>query len=227
MRPVARYFVGAIFWVAMSFGGVVNPVHAEEPVRLPPAVYDPVVHQDRAIAILAGGCFWGVEGVFSHVKGVISVESGYHGGEASTATYDRTNDGDTGHAESVRIVYDPRIVSYGALLRVFFSIVADPTSYNRQGPDVGSQYRSAIVPLNTVQRRVAGRYLLQLMQGRHWPDPIVTRIENPRRFYRAEPYHQDFMRRNPDHPYIRRWDAPKLSALRAYFPALWQAEPSP
>ena len=220
-------WAGALFFSLTLLIGGVLPARAEEPVRLPAAAVDPADTRERAVAILAGGCFWGVEGVFAHVRGVISVESGYHGGDAATATYDRTNDGDTGHAESVRIVYDPRVVSYGTLLRIFFSVITDPTTLNRQGPDVGSQYRSAIVPLTPAQRRVAGSYLLQLMRGNHWPDPIVTRIEAPRRFYRAEGYHQDFMARHPDHPYIRRWDAPKLAAFRAFFPALWRDRPAP
>jgi peptide-methionine (S)-S-oxide reductase len=226
-RRAATSLAGAIFLAIALFAGWPQFAGAEEPVRLPAAAVDPADTRERAVAILAGGCFWGVEGVFSHVRGVISVESGYHGGSAATATYDQTNDGTTGHAESVRIVYDPRIVSYGTLLRVFFSVITDPTTLNRQGPDVGSQYRSAIVPLTPAQRQVAGTYILQLGRGRHWPEPIVTRIEAPRRFYRAEAYHQDFMIRNPNHPYIRRWDAPKLAALRAFYPTLVRTTPSP
>lgn len=222
---------GAYFWPVLAvltlFTAAPAPVQAEEPVRLPAPAVDPEDNRSQAVAILAGGCFWGVEGVFSHVRGVIRVESGYHGGAASTASYERINRGDTGHAEAVRVVYDPRIVSYGTLLRIFFSVVADPTTLNRQGPDVGSQYRSAVVPLTPVQRRVAGSYLLELMRGRYWPAPIVTRIESPRRFYLAEANHQDFMVRNPDNPYIRRWDAPKLMALRSFFPALWRSPPAP
>ena len=227
MRRAASALGGLFLFIAILLTGAVYPASAEEPVRLPAAAVDPADTRERAVAIFAGGCFWGVEGVFSHVRGVISVESGYHGGAAATATYDRINAGDTGHAEAVRIVYDPRVVSYGTLLRVLFSVITDPTQLNRQGPDVGSQYRSAIVPLTAAQRRVAGSYLLQLMRGRHWPDPIVTRIEAPRRFYRAEPHHQDFMVRNPDNPYIRRWDAPKLAALRSFFPALYRPQPAP
>ena len=196
------------------------PVAAEEPVRLPAPTLDPADTRTTATAIFAGGCFWGVEGVFSRVRGVTRVTSGYHGGSADTATYDRTNDGDTGHAEAVRITYDPRVVSYGTLLQVLFSVVTDPTTLNRQGPDVGSQYRSAIVPVNASQRRVAAAYLAQLGRGRHWDDSIVTRIETPMIFYPAEAYHQDFMRRHPDHGYIRSWDAPKLAALQRFYPTL-------
>lgn len=200
---------------------------SEEAVRLPVPAYDPADTRETATAILAGGCFWGVEGVFAHVDGVLRVESGYHGGSAATANYDRINAGDTGHAEAVRIIYDPRRVSYGTLLQIFFSVITDPTQYNRQGPDVGSQYRNAIIPLTIEQRRTAGRYILQLGEGHHWSRPIVTRIESPIRFYPAETYHQDFMRRNPNHGYIRRWDAPKLAAFREFFPRLYRPTPAP
>jgi peptide-methionine (S)-S-oxide reductase len=225
-RRAAILLITALF---LSFALIAQPLlaQAEEPVRLPAPADDPADPRDRAVAILAGGCFWGVEGVFAHVDGVIRVESGYHGGSAATATYDQTNDGTTGHAEAVRITYDPRRVSYGTLLHIFFSVVTNPTEFNRQGPDIGSQYRNAIVPLTPQQRQTAGRYILQLGRGRHWRAPIVTRIETARRFYPAEDYHQDFMRRNPDHPYIRRWDAPKLAAFRAFFPALYRANPAP
>lgn len=203
------------------------PVAAEEAVRLPAARVDPAVTATRATAILSGGCFWGVEGVFSHTRGVISVESGYHGGSAADASYERIGEGDTGHAESVRIVYNPQQVSYGTLLRVFFSVVTDPTTLNRQGPDRGTQYRSAIVPLNATQAQVARAYLAQLRAGRHWNRPIVTAIEPAQRFYPAESYHQDFLANNPNHPYIRAWDAPKVAALRTFYPALWRAAPAP
>jgi peptide-methionine (S)-S-oxide reductase len=227
IRRAALFLAAAALFPASLY--LIPPAlaQAEEPVRLPAATHDPADTRERATAILAGGCFWGVEGVFSHVDGVISVESGYHGGSAATATYDRTTDGDTGHAEAVRIVYDPRRVSYGTLLRIFFSVITDPTQFNRQGPDVGTQYRNAIVPMTAEQRRVAGRYILQLSGGRHWDEPMVTRIEPLRTFYPAESYHQDFMRRNPNHPYIRRWDAPKLAAFREFFPALYRATPAP
>ncbi len=200
---------------------------AEQAVRIAPAAYDPADTRSSAVAILAGGCFWGVEGVFSHVKGVKSAVSGYHGGAKSTATYDRTSAGDTGHAEAVRIVYDPRVVSYGELLRVYFSVVTDPTQLNRQGPDRGSQYRSAIVPTNAAQAKVAQRYIAQLGKGGYYDRPIVTRIESNKGFYRAEAYHQDFMADNPRHGYIVRWDAPKLANLKSVFPALYTAKTAP
>jgi peptide-methionine (S)-S-oxide reductase len=174
-------------------------------------------------AIFAGGCFWGVEAVFSHTRGVTSAVSGYHGGTAATAHYDQVSAGGTGHAEAVRVTYDPKVVRYDQLLQVLFSVVADPTLKDRQGPDVGSQYRAAIVPLSNEQRTVATSYLAQMRSSGVWDDPIVVRIERAHRFYPAEEYHQDFARKNPNHPYIRRWDAPKVAALRAKYPALYRA----
>jgi peptide-methionine (S)-S-oxide reductase len=202
------------------------PVHAENIVKLPAATYDPAVKTSRATAILAGGCFWGVEGVLEQVNGVIAVESGYHGGAKATAVYELTNSGTTGHAEAVRVTYDPRVVSYGTLLRVLFSVIADPTLKNRQGPDSGTQYRAAIVPLDANQRSVAANYLTQIGKGGHFARPIVVPVESYKTFYRAEAYHQDFMKRNPQHGYIRRWDAPKLAALKRLFPELVAKKPA-
>lgn len=202
------------------------PAQAESVVKLPAAAHDPAVKATRATAVLAGGCFWGVEGVLERVKGVISVESGYHGGAKETAVYELTHDGTTGHAEAVRVVYDPRVVSYGTLLRVLFSVVADPTLKNRQGPDYGTQYRAAIVPMDATQRAVATRYLAQIGKGGYFAKPIVVPVENYKAFYRAEAYHQNFMKLNPNHGYIRRWDAPKLAALKKLFPELVSAKPA-
>ncbi len=173
-------------------------------------------------AIFAGGCFWGVEGVFSHVPGVTSAVSGYHGGARADATYERVGTGATGHAEAVRVTYDPDRVRYDELLRVFFSVVADPTTLNYQGPDHGAQYRSALVPLDAGQRKVAAAYLAQLRKTGPWRRPIVTRIERYSGFYPAEAEHQDFMAANPAHPYIARWDAPKVAALKRLYPALYK-----
>ena len=174
-------------------------------------------------AIFAGGCFWGVEAVFSHTRGVTSAVSGYHGGTAATAKYDLVSAGGTGHAESVKVTYDPSVVRYDQLLRVLFSVVADPTLKNRQGPDSGTQYRAAIFPLSAEQRAVANAYLTQMRSSGVWSKPIVVRVENATKFYPAEAYHQDFASKNPTHPYIRRWDAPKVVAFRAKYPALYRA----
>ncbi len=174
-------------------------------------------------AVFAGGCYWGVEGVFSHVSGVTSAVSGFHGGARGTAQYDRVSDGDTGHAEAVLVTYDPAKIRYDQLLRIFFSVVADPTQLNRQGPDSGTQYRSALVPVNAEQRLVATAYLAQLRNSGLWKAPIVTRIEAYQRFYPAEAYHQDFMAKNPRHPYIQAWDVHKVDNLRRLFPSAYRA----
>mgnify|MGYP002776997287 CR=1 FL=1 len=178
-------------------------------------------------AIFAGGCFWGVEGVFSHVKGVTSAVSGYYGGTARSARYNLVSSGITDHAEAVKVTYDPRIVRYDQLLRIFFSVVADPTLKNRQGPDVGAHYRSALVPMSEEQRAVAAAYLGQLGKARLWDAPILTRIERAQAFHPAEAYHQDFMLKNPRHGYILRWDAPKVAALKRLYPALYRDEYRP
>lgn len=190
---------------------------AEEVVRTPPAQVQAKESGKLKTAIFAGGCFWGVEGVFSHVNGVTSAVSGYHGGTKATANYRAVGGGDTGHAEAVRITYDPSVVRYDELLRIFFAVVADPTMLNRQGPDRGTQYRSAIVPVDAQQAQVAKTYIAQLGKAELWSKPIVTKIEPKQTFYPAEDYHQDFMAKNPSHPYIQRWDAPKVRALKSLF----------
>ncbi|HZV18909.1 MAG TPA: peptide-methionine (S)-S-oxide reductase MsrA [Sphingobium sp.] len=202
---------------------------AAEQARLAPkpVIDTPVGKAQSAIAYFAGGCFWGVEGVFSHVKGVKSVVSGYGGGPADLrVNYEQVGTGRTGYAEAVRVVYDPSKVSYGTLLRVFFSVIADPTTLNYQGPDHGTQYRSALFPQSAEQEKVAKAYLAQLGKSGLWTDPIVTRIEAVGRFQPAEGYHQDFMKNNPDHGYIKRWDAPKLAAFKQLFPAIYTAIPA-
>jgi len=171
-------------------------------------------------AVFAGGCFWGMEGVFEHVKGVRSVVSGYAGGKAGDANYEQVSSETTGHAEAVKIAYDPKQVSYGQLLRIFFA-EHDPTSLNRQGPDRGTSYRSAIFPQNAAQRKAASAYIAQLNAAHAFPRPIVTRIEGGG-FYPAEAYHQGFLRKNPHHPYIVMWDMPKLGELKKQFPELWR-----
>ena len=174
-------------------------------------------------AVFAGGCFWGVEAVFSHTKGVTSAVSGYAGGSVANPSYEAVSAGTTGHAEAVRVTYDPKVVRYDQLLRVLFSVVADPTLKYREGPECGTQYRAAIFPLNAEQRQVATSYLAQMRSSGVWERPIVVEIESGR-FYPAETYHQDFADKNPTHPYIRRWDAPKVVALRTMYPTLYRAE---
>ncbi|EJL31158.1 peptide-methionine (S)-S-oxide reductase MsrA [Novosphingobium sp. AP12] len=173
------------------------------------------------VAVLAGGCFWGIEGLFEHVKGVKSVTAGYAGGARKDATYGAVSTEKTGHAEAVRIVYDPTKVSYGTLLKVFFSVGHDPTQVNRQFPDVGPSYRSAVFPQNDAQRQVAASYIAAIGQAGVYSKPVATKIETGA-FYPAESYHQDFLRRNPTNGYIRRYDAPKLDALKKTWPALYR-----
>lgn len=209
---------------ALALATVSNPAAAlDKPVNAPAAK---IIAKERGglkTAIFAGGCFWGVEGVFSHVKGVKSAVSGYHGGKASTAKYNTIITGTTRHAEAVKITYDPSVVRYDQLLRIFFSVVADPTLKNRQGPDVGAHYRTALIPQNAEQTRVARAYLKQMRVSGKWAKPIVARIEAHQTFYRAEAYHQDFMRKNPRHGYIVRWDAPKVRDLKRMYPLHYRA----
>ena len=200
-----------------------QPASAESVVLAPSAARQSAEARGLKTAVFAGGCFWGVEGVFSHVQGVTSAVSGYHGGTRSNASYDTVSGGNTGHAEAVRVTYDPAVVRYDQLLRIFFSVVTDPTQLNRQGPDSGTQYRSALVPMSEEQRLAASAYLAQLRAASLWRAPIVTRIEANRGFFAAETYHQDFMAKNPDHGYIRAWDAPKVAALRRMFPGFYRA----
>jgi peptide-methionine (S)-S-oxide reductase len=172
-------------------------------------------------AVVAGGCFWGIQAVFQHVKGVISATSGYSGGPEKTAQYEFVSTGETGHAESVRITYDPSKITYGQILRVFFSVAHDPTQLNRQGPDEGTQYRSSIFYGNDEQKRIAEAYIAQLEQAKIFPRPIVTQVVPLRTFYPAESYHQDYAAHHPDNPYIVYNDAPKVVHLREQFPDLY------
>jgi len=201
--------------VALS-GGVAN---AERAVPIPAALQDVPKAPGMQTAVFAGGCFWGMEAVFEHVKGVRAVTAGYAGGSAATATYDQVSSETTGHAEAVKIVYDPNQISYATLLRVYFSVAHDPTELNRQGPDSGTSYRSAIFPQSAAQRAVAAAYIAQLGKAHVFPAPIVTKLESGG-FFPAEAYHQHFFDRNPSHPYIVHWDKPKVAAFKAGFPAL-------
>jgi peptide-methionine (S)-S-oxide reductase len=215
MRRWLQGLIPALFLSASC-----TPAAATERVVPAPKIDPPAA--GRQVAVLAGGCFWGMEAVFERLNGVQDVVSGYAGGTRQDATYDRVSSERTRHAEAVRIAYDPKVISYGTLLRVYFSVAHDPTQLNRQGPDVGPSYRSAIFPQNAAQRQVAAAYLKQLSAARAFASPIVTRLE-PGPFFAAEAYHQDFMRKNPRHPYIMAHDVAKVRALQRLMPKLVKA----
>src|SRR5579872_624016 len=206
-------------------GGIACSAGEHAAVPLPkPAVDAPLAAtQGNQTAVLAGGCFWGVQAVFQHVKGVLSATSGYSGGESRTAEYETVSTGRTGHAESVRVVFDPSQITYGQLLKVFFSVAHDPTELNRQGPDEGTQYRSVIFYANDEQKRVAQAYIAQLDSAKIFAQPIVTQVVPLKAFYAAEAYHQNYLARHPDSPYIVINDLPKLAHLREQFPKLYTA----
>ncbi|MGA7539884.1 MAG: peptide-methionine (S)-S-oxide reductase MsrA [Steroidobacteraceae bacterium] len=193
----------------------------------PPAVDEPLAGTSGTeTAILSGGCFWGMQLVFQHVKGVREALAGYTGGAARTARYGQVSTGTTGHAESIEIVFDPHLVSYGTLLRIYFSVATDPTELDYQGPDEGTQYRGEIWPMNGVQRHIAESYVRQLAAAHVFRAPIVTRIDGARPFYPAESYHQNFATAHPYYPYIMAFDAPKAAALARMFPDLYLARPT-
>ena len=212
----------ALAAAALAVTGCQSPANAAESVVAAPAAKR-IAHEAPGLktAIFSGGCFWGVEAVFSHVKGVHSAVSGYDGGSKADAEYETVSTGTTGHRESVKVTYDPKVVRYDQLLQVFFSVVADPTLRNRQGPDEGTQYNAALVPLNKEQHDVAAAYLAQMKASGKWKSPIVTGIVPAKPFYPAEAYHQDFASKNPNHPYIKAWDAPKVVALKRLYPSLY------
>jgi peptide-methionine (S)-S-oxide reductase len=207
---------------AMFPGGDVFGQAGKTP--LPAPVVDehvaPSTHSETAV--FAGGCFWGVQTVFERVKGVTATTAGYAGGTRETATYDQVSNETTGHAESVKVVFDPARISYGTLLRIFFSVVHDPTQMNRQGPDVGTSYRSAIFYTTPEQGRIAQAYIAQLDAAHAFPKKIVTEVTPLKAFYDGEDYHQDYAEKNPDNPYIQVCDIPKIGALKAQFPELFQ-----
>lgn len=201
------------------------PAFAEDFRVIPPPAVDAAAMNGPETAIFAGGCFWGVQGVFQHLQGVISATSGYAGGTEATASYDQVSTGQTGHAEAVQVVFDPKQISYGDLLHVFFSVAHDPTQLNRQGPDVGPQYRSALFPVTDDQARIAKAYIDQLGRARAFDAAIVTQLDPGAAFFPAEAYHQNFLTLNPDHPYIVQVDMPKIAALERMFPADWRETP--
>jgi peptide-methionine (S)-S-oxide reductase len=198
--------------------------HAAAKTPVPPAASDDALAQNpgKQVAVFAGGCFWGTQSVFERVKGVLDTTAGYSGGTAFTATYDRVSTETTGHAESVKVVYDPSKITYGQLLRVFFSVAHDPTQLNRQGPDVGSSYRSVIFYANDGQKKISQAYIAQLDAAHVFGAPIVTQVVPLKGFFDAEQYHQDYALHNPDNPYILVCDRPKIEALKAEFPELFK-----
>ncbi len=222
---IARF--GALAMVVAAVALWQRSAHSDErAVAIPAPLQDEpagAVHSETAV--LSGGCFWGVQGVFEHLRGVTQVASGYTGGAANTAQYERVSDGDTGHAESVRITFDPTVISYGKILQVFFSVAHNPTELDYQGPDHGTQYRSAIFPMNAQQRTVAQAYIAQLQGGHVFSSPIVTRVETFKGFYPAEAYHQNFLALHPDYPYIAINDMPKVEALKSLYPSLYRPQP--
>jgi peptide-methionine (S)-S-oxide reductase len=211
--------LGLSLWHSALFG-------AEAPVIIaPPLVDNPKTAGPAQTAVLAAGCFWGVQGVFEHVRGVKKVWAGYAGGEKSTAQYETVSGGRTGHAESVKIVFDPAAISYGQILQIAFSVVHDPTQLNRQGPDIGTQYRSAIFYADDDQKRIALAYIAQLDQAHAFARPIVTRVDPLQGFYTAEDYHQDYLIHNPNQPYIAMYDVPKIANFKRTFPELYSGQP--
>jgi peptide-methionine (S)-S-oxide reductase len=230
---IARAIVaplGVVLLLLSAFGGLWLPALRAEPARvIPPPATDESLSpaaSSSEVAVLAGGCFWGVQGVFQHVAGISSAVSGYAGGNARTAEYETVSSGETGHAESVKITFDPKQISFGRILQIYFSVAHDPTQLNRQGPDYGTQYRSAIFAQSAEQAAIGRQYIEQLTAAHAFDSAIVTRIELNKAFYPAEAYHQDFLALNPTNPYIARNDLPKVSNLQRLFPELYRANPT-
>ncbi len=215
-----------IISLAFAAALLAAPAFADETTKpLPVPALDDATPAQSETAVLAGGCFWGMQGVFQHVKGVSQVVSGYAGGKKETAQYETVSGGDTGHAESIRIIFDPKQVSFGQILRVYFSVM-DPTQLDYQGPDHGSQYRSEIFAASPTQEKIAKAYVAQLARARAFAAPIVTRIGRFSGFYPAEDYHQDYLIHHPDQPYIAYNDLPKVATLKKLYPALWRDKPA-
>jgi len=226
IRTIRAALLSLAFVLAAGQGLRAIPLPAGEARPLPlPALDEPAATASSEIAVLAGGCFWGVQGVFQHVAGVSRAVSGYAGGSAATAEYAKVGNGWTGHAESVQVTFDPRKISYGRILQIYFSVAHDPTELNMQGPDEGTQYRSAIFPINEEQARVAAAYIAQLDRAQVFESPIVTTIEHGRTFYPAEDYHQDYLTLHPTQPYIVFNDLPKVANLKRLFPDLYREKP--
>lgn len=227
VTPKRRHVLASLAALAIT-GLAATPVMAGEvAVKIPPPASDVArTSAATATAVIAGGCFWGVQGVFQHVNGVSNAVSGYAGGDAKSANYDAVSGGNTGHAEAVRITYDPRQISYGQILQIYFSVAHNPTELNRQGPDTGTQYRSAIFPADAEQMKVAKSYIAQLDKTKAFGKPIVTTLEPMKAFYPAEAHHQNYLTRNPTDDYILANDIPKLDNLKKVFPQRYRAAPA-
>ncbi|MBM2710280.1 peptide-methionine (S)-S-oxide reductase MsrA [Mesorhizobium caraganae] len=224
--PIFKSALAALIVAAAAAAFWQSPARsAEDAVVIPPPAMDEKAASGSEKAIFAGGCFWGVQGVFQHVKGVTKAVSGYTGGAKDDAVYETVGSGRTGHAESVEITYDPSKVTYGQLLQVYFSVAHNPTQLNYQGPDSGTQYRSTIFAENSEQQKIAQSYIAQLDKAKVFPKPIVTTLETGKTFYPAEEYHQDFLTLNPTYPYIVYNDLPKVANLKSLFPALYSDKP--
>ncbi|MBT1159244.1 peptide-methionine (S)-S-oxide reductase MsrA [Aminobacter anthyllidis] len=222
--------VRPVFWLSAAvaaFGAwaLATPSAAQEGIKIPAPALDAPAQGNSEVAVLAGGCFWGVQGVFQHVEGVANAVSGYAGGDKQTAQYSVVGSGSTGHAESVRITFDPHKISYGRILQIYFSVAHDPTELNRQGPDTGPQYRSTIFPVDAEQAKVAKAYVAQLDNAKVFDAAIATTIEPGHAFYKAEDYHQDFLTLNPTYPYIVYNDLPKIENLKRLFPERYRSDP--
>ena len=228
MRNSLVLMVGGVIamsaWVYAG-GGMSLSSAAEKAVKLPAPMLDTPAAAARETAVFAGGCFWGVQGVFQHTQGVLNAVSGYSGGDKSTASYDMIGSGRTGHAESVQITYDPKVVSYGKLLQIYFSVAHDPTTLNRQGPDSGTQYRSAVFYQDANQKQVAEKYIAQLDAAKVFPGKIVTQLTPLTAFYPAEAYHQDYATLHPSQSYIATFDLPKIANLKTMMPELYRDKP--
>jgi peptide-methionine (S)-S-oxide reductase len=228
-RKASRFFswgLAGIVLAGVSAAAITRlPAKADEAAPVPAPAYNPADQAASDTAVLSGGCFWGLQGVYEHVKGVTKVYAGYSGGAAATANYEVVSTGETGHAESVQVTFNPHVISYGQILQIYFSVATDPTELDYQGPDTGTQYRGEIWYASPTQQKIASAYIAQLSAAHVFDQPIVTRVDPLKAFYPAEDYHQDFLVRHPDYPYIAINDIPKVENLQKFFPALYQPTP--
>ena len=227
MRRLTKDLFGAIIGTALvaALAACSGTPAAEDSASVPAPIVDEHASGHTETAVLAGGCFWGVQAVFQHVKGVTNAVSGYTGGKRASADYEDVGTGTTGHAESVQVTFDPAVVTYGTILRIYFSVAHDPTQLNFQGPDHGTQYRSTIFPASSEQAQVARAYIKQLDKSGAFADPVVTTVEPDKTFFPAEAYHQNYLVEHPNEPYILINDRPKVSALKQLYPSLYRAKP--